>query len=172
MTWLTDPLLTERLLLRPMEPADEDSIAILFSDVDVRRYLGGALTPEVARRRASVTSEGKSERFWGQFSVVERASGSVIGMAGFDDQRSRWQLNYEFRPEWWGRGLALEATAAILKWFWSQKSVETEVIAVTQVANESSCRLLAKLGAQPSREFVEFDALQREYVILLDVALQ
>lgn len=163
VTWLSSPLLTPRLVLRPMMQGDEEPIAALFSNGEVRRHLGGALSIEEANGRAAGVGDGATERFWGHFAVVEQSTNVVIGMAGFDDQRGRWQLNYEFSPEWWGRGLAREAVAAILAWFWSQRPDVGDVIAVTQAANVRSCRLLEHLGGKVVREFEEFGAAQREY---------
>lgn len=48
MTWLSSPLKTERLHLRPLADGDEVPIASLFSDPEVRRYLGGPLSREQA----------------------------------------------------------------------------------------------------------------------------
>jgi RimJ/RimL family protein N-acetyltransferase len=165
MSWLDSPITTEHLAARPMASGDEKAIAALFLDAEGRRYLGGALSKREARRRACVVSAGATDRYWGYFSVVERSTDTVIGMVGFDRERGPWQLNYEIRREWWGRGLALEACIAILAWFWQERPEEHELIAVTQAANVRSCRLLDRLNARLVREFVQFDALQREYTL-------
>lgn len=164
MSWLGSLLKTDRLYLRPLVKGDEAPIASLFSDPEVRRYLGGALSREQAESRAQVVSQGTTDRFWGVFALCEASSSDVIGMASFDDQRGRWQVSYELLPAWWGQGLAFEAVSAMLLWFWAQRPEVDDVVAVTQTANARSCRLLERLGGRRGREFEEFGETQCEYV--------
>jgi len=165
MTWLPTPITTDRLVLRPLTRGDEKPIAELFLDAEVRRFLGGPLTKREARRRARVVNAGATDRYWGVFGVVEQATNDVAGMVSFDQRRGPWQLNYEFRPQWWGRGLALEACTATLAWFWTHRPEVPQVVVITQAANDRSSRLLELLGARSVREFPEFGAVQREFVL-------
>ena len=54
-------------------------------------------------------------------------------------------IAYEFNSAWWGRGLAHEAVAAVLRELAGRLGVE-RVGAVFKSANERSRRLLARLG--------------------------
>jgi ribosomal-protein-alanine N-acetyltransferase len=62
----------------------------------------------------------------------------------------------------WGNGYAFEEVRASLSW--ARATFESaELLTITQSANERSCRLLDRLGAEAIAEFVEFGALQLSY---------
>jgi RimJ/RimL family protein N-acetyltransferase len=123
----------------------------------VRRYLGGPAGDEAV---AGLRSATLGER-WGAFCVADLSTDVVIGTCSFDRGRGELELSYRLLPESWGSGLANEAIAAAPDWVWSATD-DDSVIAVTQVANEPSLRLLARLGFSPEREFEEFDAAQSQ----------
>ena len=69
------------------------------------------------------------------------------------------ELGYMFLPEAWGCGYATEACAAALDWFAGALPSEP-VVLCTQVANDRSMRLAAKLGFTEVERFEEYGAEQ------------
>lgn len=57
-TWLPVPIRTGRVVVRPPDRGDEDAIVELFTDPEVRRFLGGPVEPEVAHARAAEIVSG------------------------------------------------------------------------------------------------------------------
>ena len=146
-SWLPKPLETTRLRLRPTRHGDEEWIIGLFTDSEVRKYLGGAMSEETAR--GSIVLSGE---LWGHFAILDRETEQAIGSLSFANRHGPWEVNYELRRQCWGRGLAAEAIEAALPWFFSATD-EQQVSAVTQTANKRSCRLLEKLGASLTESF-------------------
>ncbi len=177
MTWLPDPIVTDRLQLRPTRQGDEESIAQLFADSKVRRYLGGALTIDEARRRVGVFTSESTDAFWGHFAIVERSTDGFIGTVSFRrlpaDRRSvrsdavDWEMNYSLRADRWGNGLATEALKVAVAWFREQHYGDATLVAETQAANMRSRRLLERIGASLSRVYERKGVEQHEYVIPL-----
>ncbi|GAA5027801.1 hypothetical protein GCM10023317_76050 [Actinopolymorpha pittospori] len=110
---LTAPIVTARLVLRSVETADDEMLTRIWTDPDVRRYMGGPLEPGVVRHR-NTDFVGKP----GKYCVAIRATGEPIGLLGIGaDRRSgNWEVSYGFLPEHWRRGYAREAVHALLVW--------------------------------------------------------
>jgi len=148
VSWLEEPLQTKRLRLRPTRPGDEEWIIQLFTDPEVRKYVGGAMSEETAREAVQLRGE-----LWGHFAIMYCENEEVIGSLSFTRKSDRWEINYELRRNSWGQGLAAEAIVAALQWFFDETD-EDEVSAVTQTANIRSCRLLDRLGAHQAGTFM------------------
>jgi [ribosomal protein S5]-alanine N-acetyltransferase len=141
-SWLKETLQSERLSLRPTRPGDEDWIIRLFTDPEVRKYLGGPMTEEKAHAMTQITGE-----LWGHFAILKRDDNQVIGSLSFTCEHGPWEISYELFSEYWGCGFGTEAIKLALLWFF-KNTKENEVSAVTQIANLGSCRALEKSGAQ------------------------
>ncbi|MFF4584057.1 GNAT family N-acetyltransferase [Streptomyces sp. NPDC001388] len=154
-------LTTERLLLRPVVEADTPVLTRLWTDVEVRRYLGGPLAEEAARTRAR-----RCVGVTGLFTVVRRLDDTALGsvFVAPEARDGRTEVSYQLVPEYWGSGYAQEAVAAAVRWAAAEVPARVPgVVAVTQAANESSRRLLERLGATPAGTFVEWNAPQVTY---------
>jgi RimJ/RimL family protein N-acetyltransferase len=106
-------LATARLVLRPIESADVPAISRLWTDPEVRRYLGGPVADAevAARQRGCVGATG-----W--FSVLSRADRTVLGLVLVEpDARgdSRTEVSYSFLPEHWGHGYATASSTGTLR---------------------------------------------------------
>ena len=73
--------------------------------------------------------------------------------------RGELEIGYGLLPRYWGRGLAREAVAAVMRWA-AENVDDSHVIAVTQAANTRSLQLLQRLGFTERERFVEYDAAQ------------
>jgi ribosomal-protein-alanine N-acetyltransferase len=155
--WLAEPLRHDRVLIRKPGPDDRPAVVALFQDTEVRRYLGGALDEETALGWATTFV---SEPLWGKFVIV--ADGEVVGIGDIVRRRGPWEMDYQLRRDRWGRGLAGAALRLVISWFFAAMD-EPVLIAVTQAANERSCRLLERLGARQTETFEEYGDTQRQY---------
>lgn len=127
-----DLILTHRVRLRQLG---------LFTDESVRRYIGGAKTETDARSLASPLDGA-----WGHFVVADVTSDRMLGTLHFDQKRGPWEVSFQLCRSEWGKGLMREALTAAHDWFFSVNDAN-QFIAVTQVANERTQRLLERVGA-------------------------
>ncbi|WP_114954172.1 GNAT family N-acetyltransferase [Sphingosinicella terrae] len=142
------PIETEQLRIRPFTTADVAKLVALFRDRAVAQYVGdGSALSEadaslwVRRSRANIDRYG-----YGTGAVVERASGEMVGWAGFArPEDAPEEIIYGFDRERWGRGYGHEVVAAMLALADGFLRME-EVRATVDSANAVSIRLLTKHG--------------------------
>lgn len=162
--WPPAPLKTERLLLRRTGAEDRDGFIALRCSQDVYQYLGGALprdraeleAPEVPGDRAGVFAVERNGTFIGMVSVERR---DPMRPGALNAEGAVAELSYLFLPEYWGRGYATEAAAAVLSWV-DRVLPREPIVLCTQTANTASVQLAGRLGFQEIERFVEFDAEQ------------
>ena len=141
-------LRTARTELRPLTAPDVDAAHAVWTDPDVRRYLWDDVV--ISRERAAEVVAASEADFatrgcglWGVYAGRDR---TLVGFAGIrPGETGRPELLYGLRRSWWGRGLALEAASAVLDHAFDVAGLP-DVSASTDVANEPSSRLLARLG--------------------------
>jgi [ribosomal protein S5]-alanine N-acetyltransferase len=149
MKTVHDTLLTPRLALRRLTPADLDLLSRLQSDPDVMRYAGGV------KSRAD-TEAFLNERILdyytrhpglGVWATIERATGKCIGQHLLNHIRgeSIVQVGYLLFPEYWGRGYATEMCTRLLNYGFSDLGIE-RIAAITDLPNVISQRVLLKAG--------------------------
>jgi len=151
-------LRTERLLLRPFAPSDEETLFQLWNDADVRRFLWDDLpvVRETVREQIAQSQEDFRERGYGLFLIsATGAPGSILGATGlFRLPEADWvDLVYALRPEAWGKGLATEAARAVLRFAFEVAGLE-EVLAGTDLGNTASMRVIERLGMTDEHERV------------------
>src|SRR5687768_3110579 len=105
---------TDRLCLRRLCAADKPFVLQLIGDEDVRRFLGGPIP--IARREAAASGyfmTGDGQAVW----LVETKDAlRPVGLVFISRHRdgADSELSYQFSPEAWGRGYAIEATRVVL----------------------------------------------------------
>jgi RimJ/RimL family protein N-acetyltransferase len=109
------PIKTERLLLRHFKAEDVAAMTAVYSDPVVMRHVAvpvldrqgiAALLDEYARHQR--------EHGFSIWAVVEKASGRVVGDAGFEIYKPTGEpeLGYTLAADVWGRGYGAEAARA------------------------------------------------------------
>ncbi|MGX1788336.1 GNAT family N-acetyltransferase [Bosea sp. NPDC055332] len=140
-------LVTARLAVRPFVIADGPLLVALFADPDVHRFVddGQPLAPDVAALWIE-RSAANLERFgYGTGAVVERASGELIGWAGFARPGDGTEeVIYGLRRASWGRGLGRELLAGLVA-FAGERGI-APVRATVDPANGASVHLLRRAG--------------------------
>ncbi len=141
---------TERLLLREYVEEDAEAFLRLNSNPEVFRYTsdGPIATVEEARAilRAFPIADYRTHGF-GRWACVLRESGEAIGFAGlkFLPETGEVDLGYRFIPEQWGRGLATEASRAVVRFGFETLRLR-EITALVQPENTASVRVIEKCG--------------------------
>ena len=145
---------TPRLLLRPFVDDDLAAFARICADPEVMQYIGAGmvLTPAGAWRAMAMFIGHWHLRGYGQWAVVERASGELIGRAGLWNPEG-WpglEVGWLIDRPCWGRGFATEAGRASLSYAFEVLGAE-HVISIIQPANAASIRVAEKIGERFER---------------------
>lgn len=155
---------TERCVLSLFQESDSREVSALFSNPQVRKYLGGERKPDAIEEILSeMLTPEKGASYW---AIRERSSNEFIGLISLDPHHDGMdhELSYQLLPKWWGRGYAAEAAAAIVDYALRELQLPA-IVAETQSANEPSCRLLEKLGMKLEKKMFRFGAEQSVYAI-------
>ena len=145
---LTIPVIkTRRLMLRGPEPGDYPNFKATFTSYRAR-FVGGPLNPYEAWMLYAAEIGHWHIRGYGMWMIQDRQSDRTYGMAG-GWKPSMWpeaELGWVIWPEAAGNGIALEATHAARKYFYTQLGW-TGAVSYIDPKNLDSIRLAERLGA-------------------------
>ena len=141
---------TDRLTIRHLEPRDAGFILELLNDPAWIKNIGdkGVRTLADAERyiedgpRAMYAAHG-----FGLFLTELKQTGEAVGLCGLlkRDWLEDVDIGFAFLPAYRGKGHAAEAARAVLQF--AERTLRLRrVVAITSMRNESSVRLLGKLG--------------------------
>ena len=139
-------LTTARLRLRGFVRGDLTTLAAIYADPKVMRYIrDGARTMEQAAANIDAYGAEWALHGYGVWAVTDEGSGSLLGMCGFVE---RAEIGYIFGRASWGQGIATEAADACL-WYGFERLGYDEIGAGALRDNVGSRRVLEKLGMRP-----------------------
>jgi RimJ/RimL family protein N-acetyltransferase len=148
---------TERLILRRSVAEDAEDISSYRSDPDVHRYQGWERTdPDGIRTEIvemALRAPGEPGG-WVQFSVRERATGTLVGDVGLSpaDEPDVIKVGYTMSPAFQGRGYATEAVGALVGYAFG--TLEADVVrAYASAENVPSIRVAEKVGMKLVERF-------------------
>ena len=141
---------TERLLLRRLSPGDAEFILDLLNQPSFLRYIGdkGVRNTEEAINYIQTGPVASYEQHgFGLYLVQLKETGAPIGICGLlkRDTLPDVDIGFAFLPAYWSRGYALESAEAVMK-YGREKFGLQRIVAITSLNNESSIKLLEKLG--------------------------
>lgn len=143
-------LLSERLRLEPIEHAHYDGLRLLNSDPEVMRYFTGRPETEEETRQMIDRVQGRWKQFgYSWWSIFERASGELIGAGCIQhlahDPANPHEIGWRLRPDYWGRGYALEAAQRMARFAFEDLQAPS-LCAICDPPNERSARVMQRLG--------------------------
>lgn len=149
-------LATDRLTLRPLNPADAEEIVRLVNDFEVARYTATIPHPydiQMAREfiAAPETSAEAAARFPDDpegavvFAIERKDGPQLIGCIGLQKTPDGPELGYWIGKEFWGYGYASEAAARMVRLAFETYQL-SELIASAVTINDASHRVLEKAG--------------------------
>ncbi|MFF4447190.1 GNAT family N-acetyltransferase [Streptomyces sp. NPDC001502] len=155
---MTPVLRTERLLLDPYTPEDEEGFVALFQDTRVSRWMGDGPTSEAEDRAlfGRVFTKVYAENLFDVWAV--RRDGRLVGHAEIKrtDEVDGHEIIYALAPAAWGAGLGTEIAEAIVAYGFGLLGL-TEVHATVADANTASLVLLERIGFTRVRDLREDD---------------
>ncbi|MDJ0916903.1 MAG: GNAT family N-acetyltransferase [Woeseiaceae bacterium] len=160
---MTAILRSARLELRPFSLDDADLVVELFTDPVVKRYTGGPQSETSIRAQMPLSVRRGGNGCIGIWTIVEASEHEKLGTVALlpmpvDTQETDFDLvvpgeypeaeieiGFFLKPAAWGQGYAGEASRRVLR-FVFEDSPLTEIVANFDPANDSSRKLLTRLG--------------------------
>jgi len=142
---------TLRLVLRRLSMSDLDALALLYSDLEVRRYFpDGVRTYEQTRDELKWIIDVYYVQYgYGLWATVHKDTGDFIGRCGLlpweIHGRTEVEVAYLLDKTYWRRGLATEAAAAIVNYAFETLPVD-RLICMVDPENATSRRVATKVG--------------------------
>lgn len=152
---------TPRLILRRWREEDVAPMAAVNADPEVMRWIRDGSVRDEQQTRSGIQaweSEWESQGF-GLFAVEIRSTGELAGFTGLSvpdylpEVLPAVEVGWRLGRSHWGRGLATEAAAAVVRFGFEARGLE-RIVSITQVGNDASERIMTKLGMRPVRETV------------------
>jgi ribosomal-protein-alanine N-acetyltransferase len=143
-------LITERLRLRTPVPGDAAALLAVLGDPEVTRYHNVPTLTTLAEAQGLLErlERRHADRDTVRWAIELVEHGEMIGTVGllrFDFEHRHAEVGYEIGRRWWGRGLAPEAAAAVIRYGFSVLGLH-RIEAGVLPGNDASVRVLRKLG--------------------------
>lgn len=141
---------TKRLIVRRFMVGDAPFILTLLNEPSFLRYIGDRKVRNLEDARQYILNGpvASYERNGFGLCLVElKESQTPIGMCGLlkREELPDPDIGFAFLPDFWNKGFAFEAAAAVLQDARERLRLE-RILAITSVDNEASIKLLERLG--------------------------
>ncbi|WP_264931055.1 GNAT family N-acetyltransferase [Streptomyces sp. A012304] len=155
---MSPTLRTERLLLEPYVPEDEEAFVALFQDRRVSRWMGDGPAAEAEDRAlfGRIFTKVYARNLFDVWAV--RRDGLLVGHAEIKptDEVRGHEIVYALAPTVWGEGLGTELAGAIAAYGFGSLGL-TEVHATVAAKNGASLAVLHRIGFEHVRDVTEED---------------
>lgn len=143
-------LKTKRLGFSKWKDTDLELANQLWGDKDVTRFIcaAGAFTQQdiISRLNAEIHNDKEfSVQYWPVFELAEGELAGCCGIRPFEPELLTYELGFHLRKEYWGRGYAYEAAAAVIDYSFKVLNAD-RLFAGHHPQNAASEKLLIKLG--------------------------
>jgi RimJ/RimL family protein N-acetyltransferase len=141
---------TARLTLRPLMVSDLDALCELYADPQVMAYVTGRprSRAETAKRLETNVEQHRQYGF-GLCATLWRETATFIGRCGLEPRiepdGTAGELAWMFTREWWGKGLGLEVSQALLRYAIDHLRL-CRVFATADHRNVASIAIMKRLG--------------------------
>ena len=155
---------TERCVLQPIQKSDYHDVRKLYVNREVRRYLGGILEEDSIKESMNRMLHTNVNTY--HWMVREKRTNRFIGLLSLDPHHDgvHQEISYQILPCWWGKGYATEVVQRVIGYCFNALKL-SKIVAETQTANLSSCKLLEKMGMTLEKKVHRFGAEQAIYSI-------
>jgi RimJ/RimL family protein N-acetyltransferase len=151
---------TERLILRPINRNDAESIFRYRSDSITNKFQGWIpkniedVQDFIKNRVSSTINENGT---WFQFVIILKTIGELIGDTGlhfFDKENKQVEIGCTISKKYQGNGFATEAMSEVMKYLFDTMN-KHRIIASIDPRNINSIRLVEKLNFRKEAHFKE-----------------
>ena len=141
---------TERLFLREFSLADAQFVLTLLNEPSFLCYIGDKKVRDINGAEQYLLNGpigSYKKHGFGLYAVELKESSTLIGMCGLlkRQELEDVDIGFAFLPDFWNRGFAFEAAAAVMKYADDILKLK-RIVAITSLDNEASIKLLDRLG--------------------------
>ena len=141
---------TERLLLRQFTVEDAPFVLALLNEPSFLRYIGDKSVRDLEGARDYLLNgpmASYQRNGFGLYLMELKDSRAPIGMCGLlkREELPAPDIGFALLPDFWNQGFAFEAAAAVLQDARQRLNIQ-RLLAITSLDNESSIKLLERLG--------------------------
>jgi [ribosomal protein S5]-alanine N-acetyltransferase len=147
-------LTTARLGFRCWSADDLPLALALWGDAAVTRFIGGPFSADQIRQRLDdeiAMMRAHGVQYWPLFLLRDGEHVGCGGLRPYRAEHSIYEMGFHLRPEYWGRGLAVEIGAALSAYAFGTLRAAT-LVAGHHPHNTASQRVLEKLGFRFTHE--------------------
>jgi len=131
-----------------MTNADVENVFAMRSDKDVMQFIRPIQTKksETESWIKLVSSRWEKEKI-GFCAIIEKSTKNFAGWCGLWrlKETGETEVGYALLKEFWGKGYAVEASEAFLKYGFEELNIE-KIVAVADPENRNSRRVMEKIG--------------------------
>lgn len=141
---------TERLVLRRLTLDDAEFILSLLNEPSFLQYIGDKKVRNTAGARQYLLNgpiASYEQNGFGLYLVELKEPQTPTGMCGLlkREELADVDIGFAFVPDFWGQGFASEAAKAVMNY--ARQTLKLKrIVAITNPDNESSIKLLERLG--------------------------
>lgn len=154
-------LYTERCLLQRLRKQDIEEAVQLYTDKEVRAFLGGTIPEELAILKLKSWIDNEEGQY---FCIRLKKDFEFIGMIYYAPYHEGdcTELSYELLPSYWGMGYAREVVKRMLTYGRDSLCLDY-IVSETQAVNIRSRTLLECVGFTTIKEVIRFNERQIVY---------
>jgi ribosomal-protein-alanine N-acetyltransferase len=149
MTPLTPTILTTRLSLRPLLPADAVTLHRIYHSEGVLRYFPNPVPPLLKKVQRNIVGQRVHwEKYgYGNWGVLLHGEEEIIGWAGLQylPELDETEVGFLMDRPFWGKAYATEAALASLEFGFEHFNL-SHIIALVHQDNLASRRVIEKCG--------------------------
>lgn len=142
---------TERLILREITLDDKADLLRLHSNPEVQKYTGEPVVKSMKEMEKAIQERIENYKIYGygRWATFLKNGMQFVGWAGlaYLPEFDEIDIGYRFFPEYWGKGIATEASRAILTYGFNELQLE-KIIAIAMKENLGSIKVMEKIGMQ------------------------
>jgi len=157
------------LILREMTEADTDDLLIMFSDPKVMASFDDIIFDRAMMKKWVRRNLDHVAKYgYGLFSIIHKADNVLVGDCGLErmevDGCPEVEIGYDLRSDYWNRGYATQAAAAVRDFAFEQLRLP-RVIGLVRPGNIASQRVAEKIGMTVEKEISRGRARYQIYAL-------
>lgn len=152
---------TSRLILRSFKEGDLPGFSQYRSDPEIARYQSWNTPYSLEQAKYLFTEIGKTEPGtpgeWYQIAIERKDHPGIIGDCGFEIKRYdrlQAEIGFSFAQQFQKQGYATEAVKGLIDYLFSTFNLH-RIIAICDIENQASVRLLGRLGMRREGHYIE-----------------
>jgi RimJ/RimL family protein N-acetyltransferase len=165
---------TERYIIRSLKVKDVTTLAKIWTNPDVTRFMGGPRNYKEVHAQLMKDARLAPPPQFDLWVVIEKATGNIIGHCGILDKdidnTREFELVYVIDKPYWGKGYATEVSSAIKHFAFHELALK-RIVSLIDPANQASARVAVKVGLKyernvmrPGGKMMHLYSLDRDYV--------